>query len=64
MAEDTTLTSETWLVAIDIGKASHAVLVEGTTGSASGSGWPIRSRTMTAWSDSSAACPGPPGKRK
>jgi len=29
MAEDTTLTSQTWLVAIDIGKAFHAVLVEG-----------------------------------
>jgi transposase len=32
MAEDTTLTSETWLVAIDIGKAFHAVLVEGSDG--------------------------------
>jgi hypothetical protein len=32
MAEDTTLTSETWLVAIDIGKVSHAVLVEGSDG--------------------------------
>jgi len=29
MAEDTTLTSQTWLVAIDIGKSFHAVLVEG-----------------------------------
>jgi transposase len=32
MAEDTTLTSQTWLVAIDIGKAFHAVLVEGGDG--------------------------------
>ena len=32
MAEDTTLTSQTWLVAIDIGKAFHAVLVEGIDG--------------------------------
>ena len=32
MAEDTTLTSQTWLVAIDIGKAFHAVLVEGVDG--------------------------------
>jgi transposase len=32
MAADTTLTSQTWLVAIDIGKAFHAVLVEGGDG--------------------------------
>jgi transposase len=32
MTEDTTLTSQTWLVAIDIGKAFHAVLVEGVDG--------------------------------
>jgi Transposase len=32
MAEDTTLTSQTWLVAIDIGKSFHAVLVEGADG--------------------------------
>jgi transposase len=32
MAEDTTLTPQTWLVAIDIGKAFHAVLVEGSDG--------------------------------
>jgi len=32
MTEDTTLTSQTWLVAIDIGKAFHAVLVEGIDG--------------------------------
>ena len=32
MVEDTTLTSQTWLVAIDIGKAFHAVLVEGGDG--------------------------------
>jgi transposase len=29
MTEDTPLTSQTWLVAIDIGKTFHAVLVEG-----------------------------------
>ncbi|HWT85708.1 MAG TPA: IS110 family transposase [Myxococcales bacterium] len=32
MTADTTLTPETWLVAIDIGKAFHAVLVEGGDG--------------------------------
>jgi transposase len=32
MGEDTTLTSQTWFVAIDIGKAFHAVLVEGGDG--------------------------------
>lgn len=32
MAEGTTLISQTWLVAIDIGKAFHAVLVEGGDG--------------------------------
>ena len=32
MTEDTTLTSQTWLVAIDIGKSFHAVLVEAADG--------------------------------
>jgi len=32
MTEDTPLTSQTWLVAIDIGKAFHAVLIEGVDG--------------------------------